>query len=89
VLKRLQRGRTSTSTAGGGAASDCASSSVGAAESGSRRLRTVLRFLCSGLAGLGLVVLLVTVTQLVSWWAGFVAGPWSSLVRGRIPTAMS
>jgi uncharacterized SAM-binding protein YcdF (DUF218 family) len=35
-----------------------------------------LRFLAWGLAGLGLLVLLVTVTPLVSWWAGVLAGPW-------------
>jgi len=34
------------------------------------------RLLCSGLAGLGLLVVLVTVTPLVSWWAGVLAGPW-------------
>jgi uncharacterized SAM-binding protein YcdF (DUF218 family) len=36
----------------------------------------VLRILSSSLAGLGLLVVLVTVTPLVSWWAGVLAGPW-------------
>jgi uncharacterized SAM-binding protein YcdF (DUF218 family) len=35
-----------------------------------------LRFLTWGLAGLGLLVVLVTLTPLVSWWAGALAGPW-------------
>ena len=29
-----------------------------------------------GLGGLGLLVVLVTATPLVSWWAGILAGPW-------------
>ena len=36
----------------------------------------VLRFLTCALAGLGFLVVLVTVTPLVSWWAGALAGPW-------------
>ena len=35
-----------------------------------------LRRLSWGLAGLGLLVVLVTVTPLISWWAGVLAGPW-------------
>lgn len=41
-----------------------------------RRFHQVLRLLCSSLACLGLLVVLVTVTPLVSWWAGVLAGPW-------------
>jgi uncharacterized SAM-binding protein YcdF (DUF218 family) len=35
-----------------------------------------LCFFACGLAGLGLLLVLVTVTPLVSWWAGVLAGPW-------------
>jgi uncharacterized SAM-binding protein YcdF (DUF218 family) len=44
--------------------------------SGFGRFRISLRLFCSGLTGLGLLVVLVTVTPLVSWWAGVLAGPW-------------
>src|SRR6266545_6889509 len=36
----------------------------------------MLRFLTWGLAALGFLVVIVTVTPLVSWWAGALAGPW-------------
>jgi uncharacterized SAM-binding protein YcdF (DUF218 family) len=72
VLKRLLRGRTSSSTRWLGSAGGAACAAV----SGSGRFRTALRLFCSGLAGLGLLVVLVTVTPLVSWWAGVLAGPW-------------
>lgn len=35
-----------------------------------------VRLLHSGLACVGLLVVLITVTPLVSWWAGALAGPW-------------
>jgi uncharacterized SAM-binding protein YcdF (DUF218 family) len=35
-----------------------------------------LGLLAWGLASLGLLVVLVTVTPLISWWAGVLAGPW-------------
>lgn len=35
-----------------------------------------LRLLGAGTAGLGLLRVLVTVTPLVPWWAGVLAGPW-------------
>jgi uncharacterized SAM-binding protein YcdF (DUF218 family) len=38
--------------------------------------RVGFRVLEAGLAGLGLLLILVTVTPLVSWWAGVLAGPW-------------
>jgi uncharacterized SAM-binding protein YcdF (DUF218 family) len=38
--------------------------------------RLAFRFLGGGLAGLGLLFVLVTVTPVVSWWAGVLAGPW-------------
>ncbi len=72
MLKKLRHGRTSSSTRWLGSAGDAACAAV----SSSKRFRTAFRLLCSGLAGLGLLVLLVTVTPLVSWWAGVLAGPW-------------
>ena len=39
-------------------------------------LRLGFGILAAGLAGLGLLLVLVTVTPLVSWWAGVLAGPW-------------
>ncbi|MGH2361461.1 MAG: hypothetical protein ACRDGM_13080, partial [bacterium] len=42
----------------------------------SRRLWCGVRAVGSGLAGLGFLLVLVTVTPLVSWWAGALAGPW-------------
>jgi len=82
VLKRLLRGRASTSTgwlrlrSARGAPGNCASSTAVALGSGFGRFRTALRLPCSGLASLGLLVVLVTVTLLVSWWAGALAAPW-------------
>src|SRR5215813_5065330 len=80
VLKWLLRSRTSTSTGSsrstGGAAGRGASSTGVGARSGAGRFRTAFRLLYSGLAGLGLLVVLVTMTPLVSWWAGALAGPW-------------
>lgn len=72
MLKRLLRRLRSA----GGAARNCASSTAVATRSGFGRFRTALRLFCSGLTGLGLLVVLVTVTPLVSWWAGVLAGPW-------------
>ena len=87
MFKRLLRGRPSTSTrqlrSAGGAERDDASSPAAAARSGSGGFRTALSLLCSGLVGLGLLVLLVTVTPLVSWWAGALAGPWED-PRGEV-----
>ena len=40
------------------------------------RWHVAFRFLGAGLAGIGLLLVLVTVTPLVSWWAGVLAGPW-------------
>jgi uncharacterized SAM-binding protein YcdF (DUF218 family) len=40
------------------------------------RLRVAFRFLAAALSALGLLFVLVTVTPLVSWWAGLLAGPW-------------
>jgi hypothetical protein len=80
VVRRLLRGRTSALTrrsrSTGDAEGDYASSPAAASGSASGRFRTALRILCSGLAGLGLLVLLVTLAPLVSWWAGVLAGPW-------------
>src|SRR5215475_13526618 len=42
----------------------------------SRLLRRVLYLLRGALAALGLLLVLVTATPLVSWWAGIFAGPW-------------
>ena len=39
-------------------------------------LVTLSRLLCSGLACVGLLVVLVTMTPLVSWWSRALAGPW-------------
>jgi uncharacterized SAM-binding protein YcdF (DUF218 family) len=40
------------------------------------RLRVAFRFLVAAPSALGLLFVLVTVTPLVSWWAGLLAGPW-------------
>lgn len=41
-----------------------------------RVARKAFRFLSAGFAGLGVLLALVTVTPLISWWAGALAGPW-------------
>ncbi len=41
-----------------------------------RRFRVVFRFIAAGLAGVGLLFVLVSATPLVGWWAGILAGPW-------------
>src|SRR5262249_46641540 len=38
--------------------------------------RRALRLLGAVFAGLGLLLVLFSVTPLVSWWAGILAGPW-------------
>lgn len=43
----------------------------------SRKLRLVYRFACGCLAALGALVVIVTFTPLVSWWARALAGPWN------------
>ncbi len=48
----------------------------GAVAGGPPRLRMALRLLGAGLAALGLLVVLVSATPLVTWWAGVLAGPW-------------
>lgn len=40
-------------------------------------LRPLYRTLRSGLAAFGLLVILVSATPLVSWWARWLAGPWN------------
>ena len=42
----------------------------------SGRFRYGLTLVRSGLAALGILLVVVSVTPLVSWWAGILAGPW-------------
>lgn len=74
------RSRNSTSTgwsrSAGRAAGHGASSTVVDAGGRAGRFRAPLRLLYSGFAGLGLLIVFVTMTPLVSWWAGALAGPW-------------
>jgi uncharacterized SAM-binding protein YcdF (DUF218 family) len=47
------------------------------------KLRTLTRLANRGVAALGLLVLIVTCTPLVSWWAACLQGPWTD-ARGDI-----
>jgi len=44
----------------------------------SRKLRSAYRLACACLAALGALVVIVTFTPLVSWWARALAGPWKN-----------
>lgn len=47
-------------------------------ESRGKSVRRATRAAVSSLAALGLLIVLVTVTPLVSWWAARLAGPWTN-----------
>ena len=44
---------------------------------GRKTLRRALRLITTLLAGLGLLVVLICATSLVSWFARLLAGPWN------------
>src|SRR5436190_22420131 len=47
-------------------------------------VRRIVRVAVNSLAGLGLLLVLVTATPLTTWWAGLLAGPWDDPKGGTL-----